>query len=764
MINRELYINDSLIDLPEEVEIALTFQVNDIAQMEDRQANFSNQFELPVTNHNRLSLGFSEIVSSSTYAPYRQLKCSYYENGVALIDNGYAIIEGYTDVFSVTIYSGIFDFFEQIKDRSIQELDFSEYDHDFTMFEIKNINDADLDISWALIQYGSVNPSSNEIDIRYLNPQISLDTIIKKIIAVTTYTVTGNIFGQPEYKGLRMTLDKTQALSEESVILARTVKAYSDNNFNASQAGATNIFTIGFNSNYYHPYDNVPKVWYNPYGSPLKQRVINLLSLFKDTSVVGNQGNALPFQAGSNYGQYPYSNDQNYYKDAAYVAPYKMVLDLHLHFYARGSQYGYDPFFTEDLVSIFIVINDAYGIDNGFAYNNPGNPSPYNQYITFSKSDGLIDYTKTGIRLNPGDRLKVYIRVEAPIYSGQYLQIYGSGFKDPLTFSDKSYIEFKPTQSSAIGEPISYNSMIPDISMTSIMKNFANQFGVIFSSTNKENQLKCTQFKDVARSLKVNDWSKKIAGRYSLNYRIGNYAFNNKMMWDPSNIQYGDSDFIINDTTLEKNAVLIQMDYAAAQPVNRLFNPSGITKPLNGNTGVSLDLYTPYEADSFELTVDYIAGEIVKYNGIIYECIADSYGITPPSNGVKWVVYYKQFESTIDFKPTLVYIRTLGGPLYYSDGATSLSASAAKIAYFKDEAYPYSLHFKDIQDTHYVEFIQMLNKLKYIKIPMYLTKKDIKEIDFTIPIYLDVFQGNFYLNKISEYQANQPCTVELILL
>jgi len=63
-----------------------------------------------------------------------------------------------------------------------------------------------------------------------------------------------------------------------------------------------------------------------------------------------------------------------------------------------------------------------------------------------------------------------------------------------------------------------------------------------------------------------------------------------------------------------------------------------------------------------------------------------------------------------------------------------------------------------LKDKYYPSLIESLNQAKIMKADFYLNATDISDLDFTIPIYLDVpiesINGYFYLNKIENYKGN----------
>ena len=57
-------------DLP-----AMNYQVNDIAELKNSQADYSQQLKLPRSAVNRKIFGYSDIFESVTDVPFRRLDC-----------------------------------------------------------------------------------------------------------------------------------------------------------------------------------------------------------------------------------------------------------------------------------------------------------------------------------------------------------------------------------------------------------------------------------------------------------------------------------------------------------------------------------------------------------------------------------------------------------------------------------------------------------------------------------------------------------------
>ena len=81
--NRQLYINGQEVYLDSDEIIPITKQVNNIAELKDRQADFTTDFKIPATRKNRLILESANLLSSNTFVPYVKNSCTYVEMGLS---------------------------------------------------------------------------------------------------------------------------------------------------------------------------------------------------------------------------------------------------------------------------------------------------------------------------------------------------------------------------------------------------------------------------------------------------------------------------------------------------------------------------------------------------------------------------------------------------------------------------------------------------------------------------------------------------------
>src|SRR6187551_3213859 len=97
MTQLQLYINDQLVDLADDNPVALTFQINNLAEVKNQQGNTSNQFKLPLTQRNRQILGFPDEVAFTTGLPYDNYQAKLIQDGLEIVPSGLAVLNSVDD-------------------------------------------------------------------------------------------------------------------------------------------------------------------------------------------------------------------------------------------------------------------------------------------------------------------------------------------------------------------------------------------------------------------------------------------------------------------------------------------------------------------------------------------------------------------------------------------------------------------------------------------------------------------------------------------
>ena len=182
----QLYVNDNLADLSDDSPIALTFQINNLAEVQNQQGNTSNQFKLPLTQRNRQILGFPDDVAFCTNQPYQQYKAKLVQDGIEIIPFGIAELNGIDqNTASITVLSGNVDFFDAIDGKLYdmgdstsqwsnygKSLVWQPYDH---LWNIQNVAGSQQNTEgwiWPVVDYGGISTAdfTSPVDVRLQRP------------------------------------------------------------------------------------------------------------------------------------------------------------------------------------------------------------------------------------------------------------------------------------------------------------------------------------------------------------------------------------------------------------------------------------------------------------------------------------------------------------------------------------------------------------------------------------------------------------------
>ena len=121
-----------------EADLNMIFQLSDVTEPQKRKANYVRKFTIPGTkNNNQLLNGiFEQGYSVHLYNPNKKLNAQVLFNGNIVFEGALQlnkIIKNNDNQkigYEITIYGSLADFFNDIKDAKLSDIDFSEYNHD----------------------------------------------------------------------------------------------------------------------------------------------------------------------------------------------------------------------------------------------------------------------------------------------------------------------------------------------------------------------------------------------------------------------------------------------------------------------------------------------------------------------------------------------------------------------------------------------------------------------------------------------------------
>ncbi|MBS1519545.1 MAG: hypothetical protein JST50_01005 [Bacteroidetes bacterium] len=547
----QLYINDQLVDLNDDSPIALTFQINNLAEVQNQQGNTSNQFKLPLTQRNRQILGFPDDIAFTTNAPYQQYPARLIQDGLEIIPYGIAELNNIEqDNANVTVLSGNVDFFDAIDGKLYdmgdstsqwtnygQNLVWKQYDHTWNLQNAATSQTKTDGWIYPVIDYGFINGQdfTPPIDVHYLRPGFFIKSAIDLLLQSAGYKGKGSLLDDPLYPLL---------ICQFSNSSWEHGADYQNRPDNRSCAVAT-----GINKLLDHPSDA------NPNGT-LTWDLINSDPSHQfsgGTTFVSSQTNNILVtvtfphvrMTGKITGNHP--------------THFKVVLITHT---SAGDAESASIDFTWDMGS--------WQRTSGDGGNIKGYVDIYNTVVSFQTT--LNDGESVEVRYTwLGDNPSSFV-----IYQG-------------ATFTVQSQ-----NQNVQFGQTVQCERIFPDISQKDLLKDTLQRFGIICQTDNATRTVSFNSLRDIVNNIPIaSDWTGKCIDQgKQVSFQLGSYAQVNYMKYkEDDNVlpkDFANAQININDTTLPATADLLESQFAPT--LNRPYLIGQIAQiKMIDNTSDSMD-------------------------------------------------------------------------------------------------------------------------------------------------------------------------------
>lgn len=127
LINKQLYLNGVLVDLPPETVIAITVQDYNPLTPDTIRITYSNRIRIPFTALNTSTLQLLNNLKSTSQLYKTVIPARYVQNGIELIPNGYVKLFGTgTNYFDCALYNYGLDLFGKLGGRLLIDLDYKD--------------------------------------------------------------------------------------------------------------------------------------------------------------------------------------------------------------------------------------------------------------------------------------------------------------------------------------------------------------------------------------------------------------------------------------------------------------------------------------------------------------------------------------------------------------------------------------------------------------------------------------------------------------
>ena len=261
----ELFIEGQKADINDQISVQLTFAIDDVANFASRETSFSKQIVLPGTAANHSILGHVyEMGSNNPFSPGQPNIGAAFNvaqtSRAELRLNGLLVLRG---IFRLTgiIKDGDFVEYEgalfgelsglmsEISNKKLEDLDFSEYNHDWTHTNISNSwdNTPGSGYFYPLIDYGLyretavISGLNDDYEVDTLRPAFYVKEYIDKMFEAAGYTYESEFFDSAYFKKLIVPHNKKQLTNNNPQVLDREA----DDGFNVTVRNRNAKFPIG---------------------------------------------------------------------------------------------------------------------------------------------------------------------------------------------------------------------------------------------------------------------------------------------------------------------------------------------------------------------------------------------------------------------------------------------------------------------------------------------------------------------------------------
>lgn len=238
----KIYINNTQIDVTDEISLSFTYNIVDVRTPENRQANYSKTITIPASKTNNELFTHIYDLGKTNISPLdTQLSSDFDPNlktSVRVTVDEVVQFEGYCQLvkinrdgaiplsYEVIMIGLLSNIFTDLGELELTDLDLSEYNHDYSRTNQANSWDTSIikngspyvnfsggdptgeGYVYPLIDYGFGGFESGDIYTAHLMPAVYVKTYIDKIFEAAGYTYTSTFFDSAFFKKLIIPANK----------------------------------------------------------------------------------------------------------------------------------------------------------------------------------------------------------------------------------------------------------------------------------------------------------------------------------------------------------------------------------------------------------------------------------------------------------------------------------------------------------------------------------------------------------------------------
>lgn len=229
----EIQLDTGFLDVSDTFPLPLQYSIDDIRKIEKKNTAYSKTIVLPGTKNNNFLLGqlFDINQDFSFFNPNIKTNAKVLVNSTIVIDGFLKLtnikslknvdLQGNEIQYEVAIFSEATNFFTDVGNKLLNELDFSSFTHDYTFQNISN--------SWThsvtdVYAYPMAWKEANDYQTADFNPSIFHKSYLKKISEEAGYELGGSFMDETTTVGTRYAREIIPYNGDKPVISAAEVE------------------------------------------------------------------------------------------------------------------------------------------------------------------------------------------------------------------------------------------------------------------------------------------------------------------------------------------------------------------------------------------------------------------------------------------------------------------------------------------------------------------------------------------------------------
>jgi hypothetical protein len=248
-MSARLFVEGIEADTLGDIDVDFTYSVADVTDIERRNTSYSKTITLPSTSKNQNLFGniFDISVSNDIYPedvnigqnfnPAKQAQAQIFLDNVKIFDGVLRMIKinnlAGDITYEVNMFGRLRDILHELGDKTLADLDFSDYNHTWNRTSIENswnriewVDGADNYV-YPLVDYG-YSVDNVTFPIGNFKPAVFITEILKRIFAEANFQVTAPIFESFYFRKLLLVTAEKTITKESTTLLHQNPSFYQE--------------------------------------------------------------------------------------------------------------------------------------------------------------------------------------------------------------------------------------------------------------------------------------------------------------------------------------------------------------------------------------------------------------------------------------------------------------------------------------------------------------------------------------------------------